>query len=121
MGSWPGCRDVHGATTAISVGNKPPIVQQSLQTKSCLDEFLSILVAKGYCTRAAPNEEVAALSFIQSLPSQVHRLRASLTAHETHGLAVDDLRFGIDTSPGAVTEAVTDNLRQVAHELVVAL
>ena len=54
------------------------------------------------------------------LPLQIDGLGAPLAAHDAHGLALYDLRLGIDAGAGAVAEPVPHDLRQVSHELVIA-
>ena len=50
-----------------------------------------------------------------------HRLWASLAAHDADRLALNDLHLRIDAGAGPIAEPVAHDLREVAHELVVAL
>src|SRR5262249_4551634 len=49
------------------------------------------------------------------------RLRTALTADNTHGLPIDDLRLRINACSGTISQAVANDLRQMAHELVIVL
>src|SRR5215469_14324196 len=85
------------------------------------DVFLCALGRKLDDSRPLTHEEVALWRRLHPFPLEEHRFRAPLAADDADRLAADDLRLRIDTCSGTVAQPIPHDLRQVAHELVVAL
>jgi hypothetical protein len=71
--------------------------------------------------RSTADIEVAVDVLFHSLPLEKAWFRTPLAAHQADGLSLSDLAFWIDAGTSAVTETISDGLRQMAHELVVVV
>src|SRR6266852_1140829 len=101
---------------SYSCGFLPP-----RRRKSRPDILAGALGRKLDRARTAPYEKVARGRRLEAFPLQEHRLRAALTGHHARGLPLHDLGLRVDARSRPIAEAVSNHLRQVAHELVVVV
>src|SRR5437868_5864664 len=88
--------------------------------KSRPDVFLCTVRREPDGARSAPNKEIALPSRFDPFPFQEYGFRAALAGHDADRFALNHLHLWINASTRTITKPVTDDLREVKHELVIA-